>query len=57
MKDGQGFSATLRPNSELPHCCREGRNFSFVEREKSPQNFRKNSPILVGRTFWLSTSC
>ena len=34
VKDGQGLSATLRPDSELPHCCREGRNFSFVECQK-----------------------
>ena len=38
MKDGQGHSATLRPNSELPQCCREGRQFSFVERQKSPRD-------------------
>ena len=31
MKDGQGVGAALGTNPELPHCCREGRNFSFVE--------------------------
>ena len=31
MKDGKGLGATLGPNSDLPHRCREGCNFSFTD--------------------------
>ena len=34
MKDGQGLSATLGTNSDLPHRCREGCNFSVTECSK-----------------------
>ena len=34
----KGLSATVGSNSALPHRCREGCNFSFTERLKSPRD-------------------
>ena len=52
MKGGKGFSATLGSNSALPHRRREGCNFSFAERQKSPRDvLPQKLPILMGRTF------
>ena len=30
-EDSEGFGSSLRANTELSHCCREGCNFSFTE--------------------------
>ena len=33
-EDGESLGTTLRPNSKLPHCCRECRDYSFNQREE-----------------------
>ena len=54
----EGLGAALRGNSELPHCCREGCNFTFTEcKESSRDVFQQENPIWMGRTVESSTAC
>ena len=55
MKNGKGPSATLGPDSELQHRCREGSNFSFAERETSSRDKLPQELVhLNGPNFWES---